>query len=39
MQVEVFFIYMKHPLVGRKQSATISASIQLFYNCNNKTAQ
>ena len=36
MPVEVYFIYIKHALVGRKQSAKRSARIQLFYNCNNK---
>ena len=36
MWVKVFFIYMKHGLVGRKWSVKISAKIQLFYNCNNK---
>ena len=37
MCVKVFFSYMKHALVGRKYSGKISARIQLFYNCNNKT--
>ena len=38
MQVKVYFIYIKHALVGRKQSAKRSARIQLFYKCNNKVA-
>ena len=34
---KVFFICMKHALVGRKQSAEISGKIQLFYNGNKVT--
>ena len=37
MQVKVFLIYMKHALVGRKWYAKISARIQFFYKCNDKT--
>ena len=35
MRVKVFFIDMKHALVGRKKSAKISTRIQWFFNCSN----